>query len=43
MSGDDFVFNAFVPSATKTSISGYVLVKSPQLGVDENITITFSK
>ena len=42
-SGDDFVFNAFVPSATKTSISGYMLVKSPQLGVDENITITFSK
>ena len=42
-SGDDFAFNAFVPAATKTSISGYVLVKSPLLGVDENITITFSK
>ena len=42
-SNDDFSFNAFVPASTKTSISGYTLVKSPQLGVGENITITFSK
>jgi len=40
---DDFAFNAFVPAATKTSIPGYILLKSPNMGSAENITITFSK
>ena len=42
-SGDDFAFNAFVPAATKTSISGYTLLKSPNMSSGDTITITFSK
>ena len=41
-SGDDFVFNAFVPAATKTSIPGYTLLKM-DLGSSLKITISFSK
>ena len=41
-SGDDFKFNAFVPASTKTSISGYTLLKMSLSG-DERVTITFSK
>ena len=42
-SGDDFGFNAFVPASTKTSIPGYILLKGPNMGGGDNITITFSK
>ena len=40
--GNGFVFNAFVPASTKTSIQGYILLKMG-LGADERVTITFSK
>ena len=42
-SGDDFAFNAFVPATTKTSISGYILLKGPKMSSGDTITITFSK
>ncbi len=41
-SGDDFAFNAFVPAATKTSISGYTLLRMTLCG-SETVKITFSK
>lgn len=42
-SRDEFVFNEFVPESIKTSIPGYILVKSPDLSSSVGIEITFSK
>ena len=41
--GNMFLFNAFVNNVTKTSIPGYILLKSPNMAAGDNITITFSK